>query len=236
MGFIIRASAILLAVVSALSGAATAELKGSKDAKARVNLMLDRLGGAEIWSEATTLYVEYAGWRSDPAQPIDERAWRSLSTPDQKVIFEGRLSDTAYQMNEDASWLLFSERPARRFNAEEHALNLEFWNYDFYTVIHNLARGDNRITLRMDGDRTVRLTGPGNADWGWFEIDDTGQPIRWGANYGEDKLEYLYGPVRAFGNINFPAWGTASNGFWRFEYTAVDLSREPFRLDAEPPE
>ena len=235
MRAISRMSAVLLAVAGFLSSNAAAELKGSNDAKARIDLMLNRLGGAEIWSEATTLYLEYSGWRADPAQPIDERAWRSLSTPDQKVIFEGRFSDTTYHMNEDASWLSFSERPARRFNEEEHALNLKFWNYDFYTALHNLALGDERITVRMGGDRIVRLTGPNNADWGWFEIDDTGQPIRWGAKYGEDELEYLYGPVRAFGNINFPAWGTASNGSWRFEYTTVDVSREPFHLVVEPP-
>lgn len=213
-----------------------ADLKGDTQAVALTEKMVERLGGAEVWSEAKSLYLEYEGWRSDPAQPIDERAWRSLDRPDQKVVFEGRRSDTTYHMTADASWLEFSERPTRRFSAEEHAQNIDFWNYDFYTIIYNLARGDKRLRLEFEEPRTVRIKGPGRADWGWFEIDATGQPIRWGANYGDDELEYLYGPVRAFGNINFPAWGAAHDGFWRFEYKTVDVSRQPIPVTLTPPE
>ncbi len=214
---------------------AAAELKGDKEAVARAEKMIERLGGATVWAEAKTLYLEYEGWRSDPAQPIDERAWRSLATPDQKVIFEGRRGDVTFNMTEDASWLDFSNRPTRRFTEEEHANNLAFWNFDFYTIIHNLARGDERLRLTFEEPRTVRIAGPQNADWGWFEIDDTGQPVRWGAPDGDDQLEYLYGPVKRYGNINFPAWGTAVDGFWRFEYKKVDVSREPIDIDLTPP-
>lgn len=226
---------LLASFTSAAAHAATDQLKGDREAVERIGLMIDRLGGDEVWAEAKSLYLEYSGWRADPAQPIDERAWRNFHKPDQKMIFEGRRSDTTFGMNSEVSWLRFSERDDRIFNAEEHALNLDFWNYDFYTVIHNLARGDDRIRLEFEEPRTVRLKGPGGADWGWFEVDDTGQPIRWGASYGDDPLEYLYGPVRAYGNINFPAWGTAVDGAWRFEYTTVDVSREPIELDLTPP-
>lgn len=218
-----------------ISSATAEELKGDKAAVALVHKMLDRLGGAEIWAESKTLYLEYGGWRSNPAQAMDERAWRSLASPDQKVIFEGARSDVAFYMTEDASWLEFSERGPRRFSEEEHAGNLDFWNYDFYTVIHNLARGDDRITLRLEQPQTVRLEGPNGADWGWFEIDATGQPVRWGAKSGDDDLEYVYGPVRAYGNLNFPAWGASTDGFWRFEYDVVDLSRDAFPMELTPP-
>lgn len=230
LGFGISLIASLTATMTA-----AADLKGDREAVALADKMIERLGGAQVWAEAKSLYVEYEGWRSDPAQPVDERAWRSLDKPDQKVIFEGRKSDTTFYMTAEASWLEFSERETRIFNAEEHAENLNFWNYDFYTIIHNLARADERIRLEFKEPRTVRIKGPRNADWGWFEIDATGQPIRWGAVSGDDELEYIYGPVKAFGNINFPAWGTASNGFWRFEYTKVDVSREPAPIDLTPP-
>ena len=214
---------------------ARAELNGDREAIDRAELMIERLGGAEIWSDAKSLHLEYEGWRSDPAQPVDEHAWHSLDTPTQRVVFEGRRGDVTFNMTQDASWLEFSNRPTRRFTSEEHARNLNFWNFDFYTIIRNLARGDDRLTLKFEAPRTVRIKGPKNADWGWFEIDDTGQPVRWGAPDGDDQLEYIYGPVRAFGNINFPAWGTAVDGFWRFDYTSVDVSREPLDLDLTPP-
>lgn len=233
--------ALKIACAASMAAAMTiapagAELKGDKAAIERVSLMLDRLGGAEVWAETRSLYLEYEGWRADTSQPVVERAWRDLRTPNQKVVFEGRTSEVIFNMTADASWLEISDRAPRIFNAEEHAVNLDFWNYDFYTVIYNLARGDERIRLDFEAPQTVRLKGPGGADWGWFQIDDTGQPVRWGAPNDGDQLEYIYGPVKSYGNINFPAWGTAADGFWRFDYTTVDVSRRPIGIELSAPD
>lgn len=233
MRALIPFAAIAFAIMQTQSAAQ--QLKGNSEAVSLVQAMIKRLGGEEIWSQSQTLRLEYSGWRSEPAQAVDEHAWRSLSTPHQRVIFEGRRGDVSFNMREDASWLEFSAREPRRFTAEEHAANLDFWNFDFYTILHNLARGDERITLRLEAPGRVRIEGPQGADWGWFEIDATGQPVRWGAISDGEALEYVYGPVRAFGNINFPAWGASTDGSWRFEYTVVDVSREPFVLDRRAP-
>ena len=197
--------------------------------------MIDRLGGAEVWSETRSLYLEYEGWRGDVSQPVVERAWRDLAEPNQRMIFESRRAEAILNMTPDASWVEHSESGVIVQDDDQHRNNLDFWNFDFYTIIHNLARGDERITLKFEKPQTIRIKGPNGADWGWFEIDQTGQPIRWGAPDGDDSLEYIYGPVRAFGNINFPAWGTASDGFWRFEYKSVDVSRHPLDIDLTPP-
>ncbi|WDI32517.1 hypothetical protein PUV54_04825 [Hyphococcus flavus] len=228
---------IILTIVCLIPVNASAlELKGDAEAVALADKMIDRLGGKEVWSGARSLYLEYSGWRADTSQPVDERAWRDVQQPIQHVIFESRSGDVSFNMTPETSWLEFSNRPARVFNEEEHANNLNFWNFDFYTIIHNLARGDDRLRLRFEEPQTIHIEGPGGADWGWFEIDQTGQPVRWGAPDGDDEFEYIYGPVKAYGNINFPAWGTASNGFWRFDYHKVDVSRYPFNKELTPPE
>jgi len=216
---------------------ANAALKGDAEAIALTEKMIDRLGGPEAWSGARSLYLEYSGWRGDVSQPVDERAWRDLHEPYQRMIFESRRAEAVFNMTAEASWIEHSERGIIRQSAEQHANNLDFWNFDFYTILYNLARGDDRITVSLDEPQTVRLTGPGGADWGWFEIDQTGQPIRWGAPDGDGgRLEYIYGPVRAYGNINFPAWGTAADGFWRFDYKVVDVSRHPLEIKLTPPD
>lgn len=212
-----------------------AGLKGDKDAVALANKMIGRLGGVEVWSETRSLYLEYEGWRGDVSQPVVERAWRDLAEPNQRMIFESRRAEAIVNMTQDASWIEHSERGVIVQDNDQHRNNIEFWDFDFYTIIHNLARGDERITLKFEKPQTIRIEGPNGADWGWFEIDQTGQPIRWGAPDGDDSLEYIYGPVRAFGNINFPAWGTASDGFWRFDYKKVDVSRHPLEIDLTPP-
>lgn len=224
-------------VIATLTAApASAELKGDPEAIALAEKMIDRLGGAEVWSGARSLFLEYEGWRGDLSEPVVERAWRELGSPRQKMIFERRSAEVIWVMTEETSWLDHSGRGLIRQSEEQHANNLAFWDFDFYTILHNLARGDDRITLALEEPQIIRISGPNGADWGWFEIDQTGQPVRWGAPDGDDgRLEYIYGPVRAYGNINFPAWGTAHNGFWRFDYKTVDVSRHPLDIDLTPP-
>ncbi|MHA7870780.1 MAG: hypothetical protein ACX939_00365 [Hyphococcus sp.] len=224
------------AALAFMATPSSAALNGDPQAIALAEKMIDRLGGPEIWSSTRTLYVEYEGWRGDVSEPVVERAWRDLAEPRQKIVFERRSAEVVWVITPDASWLEHSSRGLIKQTEDEHRNNLDFWNYDFYTILYNLARGDERLTLSLEEPQTVRMTGPGGADWGWFEIDQTGQPIRWGAPDGDDALEYVYGPVKAFGNINFPAWGTASNGFWRFDYTDVDVSRHPLDIDLTPPD
>ena len=214
---------------------ANAKLKGDAEAIALANKMIERLGGAEAWSEARSLYLEYDGWRGDVSQPVMERGWRDLAEPRQRLIFESRRAEAIINITPDVSWIEHSESGARRQSDETHQENLNFWNFDFYTMIRNLAAGDERLTLKFDPPQTIHIKGPKNADWGWFEIDQTGQPIRWGAPDGEEKLEYIYGPVKAYGNINFPEWGTASDGFWRFNYRVVDVSKHPLNIEMEAP-
>lgn len=202
------------------------DLKGDPEAVDRIELMLERLGGAEAWADARTLHLVYDGWQSAPAKYLSEEAWRDLHEPYEYITYaeaEDAEPYLSFNMRPDSSWLWIRGED-RVFSAEEHQQNLDFWSFDFYTILHNLAVGDSRITVATGDDNIVKITGPEEADWGWFEIDNTGQPVRWGANYGDEELEYIYGPVTDYGNIAFPAWGTARDGSWRFRYTVVELS------------
>ena len=217
--------------------AARAELRGDPEAVALANRMIERLGGAEAWSEARSLYLEYDGWRGDISQPVMERAWRDLAEPRQRLVFESRRAEAILIVTPDVSWIEHSETGVQRQSDNTHNENLYFWNFDFYTMIRNLAAGDERLFLEFKAPQTIEIKGPNEGDWGWFEIDQTGQPIRWGAPDGDDTLEYIYGPVKAFGNVNFPEWGTAADGFWRFNYRVVDISKHPLEGEFSfPPE
>ena len=224
----------LAVAVGVSGGPALAALKGDAKAVAAAEKMIDRLGGGDVWASARTLRLVYHGWQSASGQPVIETAIRDLAEPYQLITYEGRRTHTTFSMTPAASWLK-QLKGERRFTEEEHALNIAFFDYDFYTIIRSLARGDERLALSDLGDRKIGIRGPDDADWGWFEIDATGQPVRWGANYGDEKLEYIYGPVKSFGNIEFPAWGAASDGSWRFDYVDVDVDRAPPNLKLVAP-
>lgn len=219
--------ASLAFLAALLAVPAHAELRGSDEARARAALMMERLGGAETWANARTLYLVYSGWRTGPDAPMIEEAWRDLTTPYTVMTYRRERDaypDVEFHQRPDRSWLIVrGER--RPFDANENAENQRFWHYDFYTVLRRLAAGDEAIAVALDDNR-LTLTGPAGEDWGWFQIDDTGQPVRWGAMSDGEPLEYIYGPVVPFGDIAFPAWGTSVTGDWRFAYETVSISRD----------
>ena len=209
-------------------------LQGDPQAVAAIERLLDRLGGREVWQRTRTLYVEYEGWRTGPAEPVVERAWRDLQQPNQYIEFEGRTFETIFGMTQEGSWLTRGGETTG-FPADRHQSILDFWPYDFYTIIRNFAVADERIRLAYVPPNRVVVTSDEGEDWGWWEIDSSGAPLKWGAPDDDgEPLEYIYGPVRSFGNVNFPAWGTSADATWRFNYVEIDVSTDEIPVSLSP--
>lgn len=226
----------LLACAVALPCAAE-RLQGDPEAVAAVERMIERFGGADLWSRARTLYLEYEGWRTEPAEPVIERAWRDLREPYQRAEFEGRSFYTIFAMTPAKSWLS-RDGQVRVFEPDRHRGMVAWHPYDFYTALRSLAVGDPSLRVEWHPpDRVVVKTSDG-IERGWWRIDRSGGLIQWGATSDTgEPLEYIYGPMRAFGNVNFPAWGSSHDGWWRWNYTTVDLSTDPIppTVDLQPP-
>ncbi len=237
-----RALCILMLIASlptALSQPATADgqtkLQGDPKAVAAIERMLERLGGRAVWSRTQSLYVEYEGWRTRPNEPVIERAWRDLTGPQQRSEYQGRSFLTVTGLSPTTGWTS-RDGKLEMFDAERHRATVERYPFGFYTSLRTLAVGDDRIRLAWrDPDRVVVSTSEGR-ERGWWQIDETGAPIRWGAATPTGgTVEYVYGPVRSFGTINFPAWGASTDGWWRWNYVRVDPSVDPIPVSLEPP-
>ncbi|MGE0046437.1 MAG: hypothetical protein AB7J28_06555 [Hyphomonadaceae bacterium] len=228
MNLIARLCALCVLLVAAFApaGAAAQDLRGDPRAVAAVERMFERFGGRDVWASARTIHVEYNVWRTEPDEHLIERAWRDMRTPNQRIEMQSPSAPFVWAFTPESAWV---ERGgvARAISAENHANALGFWPYDFYTMLHRLAAGDEEIELAFEAPRRVLARSRAGADWGWWEIDANGALLRWGAPDGDDTLEYVYGPVRRFGPIAFPTWGAATNGSWRFEYARIELSDEP---------
>lgn len=202
-------------------------LQGDPQAVAAIERMLERLGGREVWARTRTLYVEYDGWRTRPNEPVVERGWRDLTEPRQRSEYEGRSFLTTYGLSPTQGWL-DRDGKIELFDAEHHAATVERYPFGFYSSIRTFAVADPRIRLAwQEPDRVIVRTVDGR-ERGWWQIDSTGAPIKWGAGTpGGDSVEYVYGPVRAYGNVNFPAWGASQDGWWRWDYVRIDVSTQP---------
>lgn len=204
----------------------TKRLEGDPQAVALIERMLERLGGAQTWVNGRTLYLDYRVWRTDPDEHLTERAWRDLREPNQRIELASPSAPLTWVFTPQAGWVSRATGTAT-LSQVRHASAVKDWPFDFYTIIRSFAVADDRLTLQFVAPRRVRVKSAAGADWGWWEIDASGAPIKWGVAFDDGPVEYVYGPIREFGDLRFPAWGAAVDGSWRFEYAEVRLSPEP---------
>lgn len=217
-------------VAPAATPDAAARLQGDARAVAAIERMVECFGGREIWTRARSLYVEYDGRRTEPAEPVVERAWRDLQQPFQRAEYEGQSFYTVFVLSPETNWIS-RDGDVTVFEHALHQQRIEEYPFDFYSSLHTLAVADPRIRLDwQEPDRVIVKTTDGR-ERGWWQTDTTGCLVKWGARASDGSLlEYVYGPMRAFGNVNFPAWGASTDGWWRWEYTAIDVSTEPLAV------
>ena len=218
--------AIGVVVTAASAAPARGQLRGDAEATASVERMLEAIGGREAWSSGRTLELTYRGWWPDRPGEVLERAWRDLADANQRIEIEADTVDVVYVLTADQGWT--SRNDSTRILGEDTLReHRAFWPRDFYTLLRRLARSDPDLWVSSAGEQRIAVYSERQGEIGWFEIASGGGIVRWGTVDRGEPLEYVYGPMRDFGPLRFPAWGASLDGSWRFEYERVALSGGP---------
>ena len=188
--------------------------------------MLEAIGGAEAWASGRTLELTYRGWWTDRPGDVIERAWRDLAHPNQRIEIEAASVDVAVVLTADQGWRTRNDSTTTLGDdvLREHR---GFWPKGLLHPSAPLARSDPDLWVSSGGEQRVVVHSERQGEIGWFEIASDGGIVRWGTVDRGEPLEYVYGPMRDFGPLRFPAWGASLDGSWRFEYERVVLSDAP---------
>ncbi|MDX1518138.1 MAG: hypothetical protein R3288_14935 [Woeseiaceae bacterium] len=217
----------LLLVSFAAGAEPVGELRGDDEAVERVTKMLDQLGGADLWARSKHLYVEQSGWFTGPSEAAVEYVWRSFESPAQHAHIIGRHTDTVHIMTDAGAWTN-RKGVVTVMPRDDHARAVAGWFNGSYTMIHRLATADSALWLDFEAPHRVRILDENREEISWYDINEFGHLMKWGRTAPSgDTLEYVYGPMRDFGNLRFPAWGAAVDASWRYSYEKFVLSMEP---------
>lgn len=101
-------------------------------------------------------------------------------------------------------------------------------------------RGDSTLEIRfgniegVPGPKALEFVGSDGAAHGWILLNARKEPIIWATT----QYQYVFGPLRRFGNLLVPDWATTSNGLVRYEMVSLRGSdnRPDLNLFAPPPD
>ncbi len=228
-----RALALAAAAWLAAFPACAQALHGDPAAVELARKMIGRLGGAALWGRARTLHVEERSYHAQSERPEHDAYVRDLRRP----RIRGDYEDGVMVLTPAASWRS-TRGKVEPWPAERSRRFAEGWGGNIYVLYHRLAAGDPALALHTMSERRFEVL-EGGRRIGWFETTMAGSPVRW-ARFapGEPDRpaeEWIYGPLRDFGPVRFPAWGVRLDGDHRFYYTAVRLSEQDAPADRFPP-
>lgn len=218
-------SAALAAVVFWMGAAApTQALSGDAEALAMARRMVEQLGGRETWSRARWVYAREEAWFANRAGPADVEFWRRADGPGQWHRAQGPDWSRAHAWTGSSGW-----RQRDGVTSDFTTQDLQFvhgWRRgEVYLMYVWLAQERDDLRVQKTGERSFRvLAVQDGANLGEFQVDHAGAPARWRFGFGEDSVDYIYGPLKQFGPIRMPAWGALNDGTFRFFYTDVRLS------------
>ena len=207
-------------------------LNGDTRALERVATMLDSLGGREVWASAQSLYTMERARHPAYGDGIVATFWRDLEQPGEHARLAHEKLDVHYAWNGDGGWISH-DGDVRDFNRDEMKERIYYWHREIYTLYHQLAKGERKLTVRdTEPDGFIVLDEKGEKI-GEFRLTADGDVYFWKQVGGDSPVAYVYGPHKDFGSVSFPDWGTATDGGWGFYYVQVRPSRKPFNTHVD---
>jgi hypothetical protein len=208
-----------------------------KEAVSMARAMVATLGGKEAWASARWLYVREEAYYTSRKQPVVAEFWRRFDEPGYWVRNTSPEFSRRAAYTRTGAWREL-DGVVTDLTREQHQNSIGFWYREPYTMYHRLAREDASLRLVKSAQGTNRfevLDDSTGEDLCWFEVDGNGAVTKWAARFGTTSVEYVYGPLKSFGKIRMPAWGTLVEGPFRFYYTAAELHTDAPKPPFERP-
>ena len=203
----------------------------------RMERMLEKLGGRKIWANTLSLLTVERVRHYKYGDGIIETVWRDLDQPGASIKLMHPDLNLVYAWNSTRGWVS-RDGVLRDLSKDEIHQKEVHWQRDLYTLFHQLALGDRKLTLKVLKPNGFRILDEDKKKIGDFRLTSSGELYQW-QRFGSQKSEtYVYGPLKSFGLLNFPDWSTTTDGHWRSYIVQVQPSFKSFstHVSLEKPE
>jgi|TARA_B110000259_G_scaffold113851_1_gene129798 hypothetical protein len=198
----------------------------NSEAVEQVDKMLSRLGGRKVWQSVRSLYTMEKARHPKYGDGIIASHWRDLEEPAEKGELKHANLSTKYAWNAKGGWVKKDGR-LREYIDDEVRGKMFVWQRDFFTLVHQLALGNEEyvlMALKPFGFRVLDLGGEKIAD---FKLTVDGELYYWHQYDDTHPMSLVFGPTQSFGAIQLPQWVSSVKGDWSYIYIQVMPSDKP---------
>jgi hypothetical protein len=210
-------------ILLAASVAAT-QAPGSPDAAARVEQLLEAMGGRAAWAAAQAIKVDATHYSTSLRLPHRNEIWNDFRA--------SRLRILATSAEMDRELVLETNAGTRRDRADTRPLTPDeidehhrWWESNVYRTLHRLAKRDPDLSVRMIGPNRIAVFRKDGVRLNWLELNQQNEPILFGA--WDSDTGTVFGPLTTSpSGLRHSKWVTSGDATWRVELqglTVVDL-------------
>ena len=206
--------------------------QSDKVALERAAKLIERLGGNEIWGSAKYLYAKEKINRLNSENEITGEFWRSYTKPAHMEKYTGVGVDFLEARDANGGYTQ-NKGKIEKLSEEDLAAEWKGSQQEPYQIYHRIARQDTNLIIKMAGESRLDFYEKTGRHLCWIIIDKTNAPVSWGNIYRGRLNQHVYGPLKKFGDVFMPAWGSSIDANFRFEYLDVRLYKEELVLPAK---
>lgn len=204
-----------------LAAALMAHEAGTGDADARLEKLLEAMGGRAAWAAAQAIKVDATHYSTSLRLPHRNEIWNDFAAPRLRILA------TSEEM--DRELVLEGDTGTRRDRAETRPLAIaeitehrRWWESNVYRTLHRVAKSDPDLSVRMIGPNRIAVFRKDGVRLNWLELNQQHEPILFGA--WDADTGTVFGPLTASSSgMKHPKWVTSGDGTWRVELGGLTI-------------
>src|SRR5688572_13939960 len=212
------------AIAVAVSSASADGVRGTPEAVAAAERLLEQAGGPEAWRNPVFEARERGYLASGQVSQLT--IVRDLARPARRLESRTPERTIVEWISPGGGWTR-RDGASKTMSAETLAAELQGLRQEPYAIYHRLAVRDPRLRVELREGGALYFFEGDERLLCWFQLAPNGRLLGWGNFYDGAINQHWYGPVADMGDANLPRFGVASNGSFRFEYLGARLTKEP---------
>ena len=237
---ILSTLALLIAFGSAFgSDQDGAGLRGDPAAIEDARAMVRTMGGESVWKELEAVHFVHEWDIVNRHERYLEDEILDLTGPRSWVKMESETYSRIRAYSPEHRYWSITDGEFEYGSDESLARAMERAPYSIYRLARSIARDASNLEIRyghIEGIASIpalEFVGPDGEAHGWIILNARKEPMIWATT----QYQYVFGPLRRFGNLYVPDWATTSQGLVRYEMVSLAGSDERPELSLfAPPE